>query len=72
MVHFCIQRGQNLAFKKRPSKFPRFEDDLPDVDKGGADEEPQDVGGRALHRQDQHVVRLTHESFLILTVFLSL
>ena len=30
----------------------------PHVDEGGADEEPHDVGGRSLHRQDQHVVRL--------------
>jgi hypothetical protein len=48
-----------LYLQKQPSKFSRFEDDSPDVDKGGADEEPQDVGGRALHRQDEHVVRLT-------------
>ncbi len=42
----------------------KAKNDSPDVDEGGADEEPQDVGGRALHRQDQHVVRLIKDKRL--------
>ncbi len=52
------ERSESRHLKKRSSKFTRFEDDSPDVDEGGADEESQDVGGRALHRQDENVVRL--------------